>query len=188
MAYIPRAESHSVASHSDTTATGAELEELTDGSETSLHSHAGGGGGMSLIVQESDQTVNSGSTGTTLVNTELTFSVAANEVWQFEGVLFFSSALAPDIKFAASGPSGAVGRMGINVTNPNQILEGESADLGSDIVSTTSGGNPGIARFWGAIHNGANAGSLTIQFAQNTSDAASTTIHAGSYLKWMAES
>ena len=35
-------ESHSVASHSDTTATGAELEELTDGSETSLHSHAGG--------------------------------------------------------------------------------------------------------------------------------------------------
>lgn len=35
------AESHSVASHSDTTATGAELEELTDGSETTLHSHAG---------------------------------------------------------------------------------------------------------------------------------------------------
>jgi hypothetical protein len=35
-------ESHTVASHSDTTATGAELEELTDGSETTLHSHAGG--------------------------------------------------------------------------------------------------------------------------------------------------
>lgn len=36
---------HTIASHSDTTATGAELEELTDGSETTLHSHAGGGGG-----------------------------------------------------------------------------------------------------------------------------------------------
>jgi hypothetical protein len=38
-------EAHTVASHSDTTATGAELDELTDGSETTLHSHAGGGGG-----------------------------------------------------------------------------------------------------------------------------------------------
>jgi hypothetical protein len=37
------AESHTVASHSDTSATGAELDELTDGSTTSLHSHAGGG-------------------------------------------------------------------------------------------------------------------------------------------------
>jgi hypothetical protein len=41
------AESHTVASHSDTSATGAELDELTDGSTTSLHSHAGGGGGIS---------------------------------------------------------------------------------------------------------------------------------------------
>jgi len=31
---------HTVVSHSDTTATGAELETLTDGSETTLHSHA----------------------------------------------------------------------------------------------------------------------------------------------------
>jgi hypothetical protein len=35
---------HTIASHSDTTGTGAELNTLTDGSETALHSHAGGGG------------------------------------------------------------------------------------------------------------------------------------------------
>ncbi len=35
------AESHTIASHSDTAATGAELTELTDGSTTSLHVHAG---------------------------------------------------------------------------------------------------------------------------------------------------
>lgn len=34
------AKSHNVASHSDTTATGAELEELTDGSTTTLHDHS----------------------------------------------------------------------------------------------------------------------------------------------------
>jgi hypothetical protein len=33
---------HTIASHSDTTGTGAELNTLTDGSETALHSHAGG--------------------------------------------------------------------------------------------------------------------------------------------------
>ena len=33
------AQSHSIVSHSDTTATGAELEELTDGSNTTLHKH-----------------------------------------------------------------------------------------------------------------------------------------------------
>jgi hypothetical protein len=36
---------HTIASHSDTTGTGAELEELTDGSETTLHSHADAGHG-----------------------------------------------------------------------------------------------------------------------------------------------
>jgi hypothetical protein len=36
-------DSHSIASHADTSATGAELNELTDGSVTTLHSHSGGG-------------------------------------------------------------------------------------------------------------------------------------------------
>ena len=35
-------QAHTIASHSDTTGTGAELETLTDGSETALHSHAAG--------------------------------------------------------------------------------------------------------------------------------------------------
>ena len=37
------AASHSIASHNDTTGTGAELNTLTGGGETALHSHAGGG-------------------------------------------------------------------------------------------------------------------------------------------------
>ena len=42
--------SHSIDSHSDTTATGAELDELTGGGETALHSHAGGGGGGDAAI------------------------------------------------------------------------------------------------------------------------------------------
>jgi hypothetical protein len=45
MGWKPEGADHNVASHSDTTATGAELDTLTDGSETALHSHAGGGAG-----------------------------------------------------------------------------------------------------------------------------------------------
>lgn len=43
---------HSIASHSDTTATGAELETLTDGSETELHSHAADG--VTLTIAETE--------------------------------------------------------------------------------------------------------------------------------------
>lgn len=45
-------ESHTIVSHNDTSGTGAELNELTDGSETTLHSHAGdaaGGGTVSIF-------------------------------------------------------------------------------------------------------------------------------------------
>ena len=41
---------HAIDSHSDTTATGAELDELTGGGETALHSHAGGGGGGDAAI------------------------------------------------------------------------------------------------------------------------------------------
>jgi hypothetical protein len=41
--HTPKA--HTIASHSDTTATGAQLNELVGGGQTVLHSHAGAGGG-----------------------------------------------------------------------------------------------------------------------------------------------
>ena len=43
------AEAHTVASHSDTSGTGAELNTLTDGSETTLHSHAVSPTGWEMI-------------------------------------------------------------------------------------------------------------------------------------------
>ena len=42
-------QSHTIASHSDTTGTGAELNTLTGGGETTLHSHAAGGGFSSRV-------------------------------------------------------------------------------------------------------------------------------------------
>jgi len=50
-------EAHSVASHSDTSATGAQLDELIGGGQTSLHSHSGGGGGDMLASTYDPQSV-----------------------------------------------------------------------------------------------------------------------------------
>jgi len=51
-------EAHTIASHSDTTGTGAELNTLTDGSTTSLHAHAGSGsGGTSRSISNSAETL-----------------------------------------------------------------------------------------------------------------------------------
>lgn len=135
-----------------------------------------------LIVQEADQTVNSGSTGTTLVDTELEFAVAANEVWQFEGVINLTTPAAADFKIAAAGPAGAVGSIGAWYGDTSGAIDADSDALNTELVFTGTTG--ATLLFRGGIHNGANAGSLTIRFAQNTSDAGNTTVRAGSYMKY----
>ncbi len=51
------AQSHAAATHSDQGATGAELEALTDGSETALHSHAGGAHDADQIIDADADTL-----------------------------------------------------------------------------------------------------------------------------------
>ena len=144
-----------------------------------------GSGGMSLIVKTADETVNGSAT---LQNDdELLFAVAANETWQFEGVLFYTSGATPDIKITATGPSGAVGRFGVVATSSNLSVEGRNDELGTGVTITSPAGNPGIVHFYGAIANGANAGNLTLQWAQGTSDASDTIVHAGSYIKYQEQ-
>jgi len=144
-----------------------------------------GGGGMSLIVKEANESVLN---STTLQDDdELLFAVAANEVWQFEGVLNVDASSNPDIKITFTGPSGSVGSYGcISQDISNNTVAG-SAALGGTTVIATAAQNK-VIRYWGAIHNGANAGNLTLQWAQNTADAgAQITVRAGSYIKYQVE-
>lgn len=146
---------------------------------------ASGGGGMTLLVKSADETVNGSAT---LQNDdELLFAVGASETWQFEGVLFCTSGGTPNFKIAATGPSGSVGRLGVVVTSGAWSVEGDTEDLGTGISVTSPAGNPAVVHFYGAIANGANAGNLTIQWAQNTSDASNTIVHAGSYIKYQEQ-
>lgn len=145
----------------------------------------GGGGGMSLIVKEADETVLN---STTLQDDdELLFAVAANEVWQFEGVLIVNAHPAPDIKLTFTGPTGAVGSYGlISQDTSNNTVVGAAA-LGNATGIATAAQLKAI-RFWGGIHNGSTAGSLKLQWAQNTADAGTNIyVQAGSYIKYMKE-
>lgn len=144
------------------------------------------GGGMELKVKEADETLSSNATSQN--DDELLFAVAANDVAQFEGVLNISTGTSADFRLTFTGPSGAVGSFSaIYGDTASGDVDAGSAALGTDL-SLVTGVNAGrTVRFWGGIHNGANAGNLQLQWAQDNSDVGSTTVRAGSYIKWQVQ-
>ncbi len=152
-----------------------------------IPSASSGGGGMSLIVKSADESVTN---STTLQDDdELFFPVGANEKWQFEGVLLVSSDSSADFKLTFIGPTGAVGSFGVEAGNAGGTSTkfASGGTLGSSVtVSTVSGtGTPTtVIRYWGGISNGGTAGSLKLQWAQNTAFLNVSNVRAGSYIKF----
>lgn len=139
---------------------------------------------MSLIVKEADETI---STNAVLQNDDaLLFAIAANAVYQFEGVLFIESGVTPDFQFTFVGPAGAVGSFAADVFTTS-IAYFANVELATAIAVASAGTRQTI-RFWGGIKNAGTAGNVTLQWAQGTSDAGNTTVHAGSYIKYQLES
>lgn len=143
-----------------------------------------GGAGMSLIVKAPDETVNN--SAALQDDDDLLFAVAANESWQFEGTFFWTGNGTADLKLTFAGPAGSAGAWAVEQDPLDATAEADGDELGTTgLLSGTSGRRK--VHFWGAIANGANAGSLKLQWAQNTADASDTTIHAGSYIKYQRE-
>ena len=138
-------------------------------------------GGMELVTKEADESVTS--SATLQDDNFLLFPVAANEIWQFEGLLRHES-IGIDLKLTFTGPSGAVGSFGMIEGDANQAA---AAVLGSTVVLTINGNGETFSRFWGGIHNGSNAGNLQFEWAQNVSNGNPTIIRAGSYIKFQKQ-
>ncbi len=135
---------------------------------------------MSVVVKPSDETISSNAT---LQNDDaLLFAVGANEKWQFEGFLRWTTTAAADFKLQFTGPSGSVGFYTIEEITGG--IGNGGSELNSPLTYTAASGS---AFFRGAIANGGTAGNLQLQWAQNTSDASNTTVHAGSYLKYLQQ-
>lgn len=142
-----------------------------------------------VIVQQNDQAVSNATTGATLVNSELTLPILANQTYEFTIDFVANNAgTSAGFKCAVTGPASPT-RITLNGMLQNStsgILHQTVGSLTTIIAGgiTTTGLKYG--RVWGEIKNGANAGYLTFQFAQNTADAGATTLKAGSRM-WVKQ-
>jgi hypothetical protein len=182
-------ESHTVASHSDTTGTGAELNTLTDGSETTLHSHAASGGATVLRKGTAESVTSS---VTKQNDNHFTFSIAANETWLVHLMIQISGLDAGGMQYTWSMPSGgtffttafsydsansAAGQiMGVQGGASNQILSTGGANI--DMLAIN---------MYVFLKNSSTAGTAVFQWAQASSNATALTIEADSWMiRWLA--
>lgn len=146
---------------------------------------AGGSGGVTVVRKSANEVVNGSST---LQNDDhLLLALGVSEVWAFEFVIFHDSGTTPDIKMAITVPAGAtlawgslyaLATGGSSFTGTTETVSGTSRDFATAGVGVTR-----IVTLTGYVANGANAGNLQLQWAQNTSNGTDTTVHANSILK-----
>lgn len=130
-----------------------------------------------LIRKTADESIN---TSTTFQNdNELTAAVEANSTYWCHLHLQTSSAVTPDFKYQFSKPAGATTPAwnAVYFTTAAAL----TASISGDALSTGGFGADLPIEAWGYLIT-TNAGQFTLQWAQNTSDAGSTIVRAGSAL------
>lgn len=123
---------------------------------------------------------NVGPSNTTLQDvTDVSISVVANAVYRFTLDLQYASNGTADIKFGFTLPSGAAGDYEFWCFNISAVWAvGRSTMAGT--ISFDGASN--AAHLSGTITVGANAGTVQLQAAQNTSTAVTTNVEAGTIL------
>jgi hypothetical protein len=131
---------------------------------------------VKLADEVQNSTVNA--TATLQPDDELFFSVGANETWTFRFMLQANSNVNPDFKFAVTAPTGAT----CKVSTADHEAAVSVANLGCGVSTGLVTGNTtnDLYEVVGTVTNGANAGTVQLQWAQNTANAANSTIYAGS--------
>jgi len=155
---------------------------FTDDAGTDFQLGAGGGG---TTILKSMKTANeSRNTTTTLADdADLTVTLAANTRYSFRMVGFVVAANAtPDIKLHLAGPAGTV----YKAANTHDVT-GNYRTHANDIIMTTITTTPQIFDISGYVKTAGTAGAMTIQWAQNVSDAGDTTLEEGTWIHLVAE-
>jgi hypothetical protein len=134
-----------------------------------------------LIVRKTaDETVNNSAT---LQNDdELLFAIAANEVWEFEFVIIHIGNTTADIKFAVTCPAGATIQYRHIGKDASGTMEEDMADASGEAVSAAGYTTNSITKVEGIVANAGTAGSLQLQWAQNTKTVVNTKVLANSCL------
>jgi len=153
-----------------TTATAAQLNVLVGGGQTSLHSHAGGGGeSENVVVLTVDRT---NATTSFADITGLTFTPLANKTYIIEAWLIFRSDTAgTGIGFAGNGPASPVAYV-MNVHIPialtlyasDSMMASRAYDVGTPSVSVDTINLNLLAKIDCVLVNGANSTPFTLRF------------------------
>lgn len=118
---------------------------------------------------------------------ELSFAIAASEVWYFEFNLFYISPTLADLKVTITGPASPT-LVRYQVAGLAAATTGAAGQWNAAIATAFAtelalgGGAVDVGgRVFGFVRNGANAGTVALAWAQNASDAGNTTLYTGSY-------
>lgn len=118
---------------------------------------------------------------------DLTFSIGVNEVWEFEFDVVLDDGPGLGMKGGLTFPASPAGAAwDFSYWNDiNVVFSGIAPLLAADtsLVFNVDGNAVVFIRVKGVIRNGANAGTVAFNWAQNTSDAGATTVKAGSFVK-----
>jgi hypothetical protein len=124
----------------------------------------------------------------TLTNdAQLTFPMEANVAYQIRCQIFYATGATPDFKYALTGPTSAGLRTEYRAIVPGltgyqDVTINTVPDTVHPLATTGGQGSITIESAW---TNGATPGAWAFQWAQNASNAATTSVIAGSYCDYM---
>lgn len=142
-------------------------------------------GALGYKSSTSDQSVTNSTTFVDL--TGVTDQIVANGTYDFEVKLPYTAGASGDLKYQVVGPTNCALNATFSgpalTTGDWTTLAGNSTSIASGVGTAAEGGGTTWITINGIIRNGANAGTLKIQFAQNTSNGTATTIHGGAFMR-----
>ena len=118
-------------------------------------------------------------------DTALLFAIGASQTWIFELYIIWESVSGADIDFSVTAPAGTTGYWSLHpqwgagnaFQRTDAFTFGTSQPMGGAGATT-----PQVTLLKGIAVSGATAGNITLQWAQNTSNATATTVLADSWL------
>ncbi|MDP2587314.1 MAG: hypothetical protein Q8P33_00880, partial [bacterium] len=159
----------------------------TDGTGGLTWTSASAAAGATVKIKTADETVTSSST---LQNDDhLSFPIGASETWIASyNIITRVTSNSPDLKIGVTAPAGATCNMSYTLLNsPSSGADTDFAcGVATPSISLSNGaGSNGSENLFVTItvRNGGTAGTVNLQFAQNSSNASGTTFRAGSSME-----